>query len=87
MNKNKLLTQLNKANEQILMEFHDLMKGVIYNRYNKSKGFQFALLSKNLNSLYPLISIVNEEILTEFLKKQTPQNSLEPNNSTGHNIS
>ena len=38
------------------------MKGVIYNRYNKSKGFQFALLDKNLNELMNLVSKNNELI-------------------------
>ena len=73
MKQNKLLTELDQANSQILTEFYNLMKGVIYNRYNKSKGFQFALLDKNHNDLLPLISLVNEEILIRHFQEKQQQ--------------
>ncbi len=62
MNKNELIKQICFANELILREFYGRMKGVIANRYNKSKGFQFAMLDKNLQELMELIYTNNQLI-------------------------
>jgi hypothetical protein len=44
-----------KTNEAILYELRKLMCGVINNKYDKSKGFQFALLHKNFDKAEELI--------------------------------
>ncbi|MBU1875834.1 MAG: hypothetical protein ABH824_03665 [Nanoarchaeota archaeon] len=62
MDKNELIGQITKTNEAILFEFYGRMKGVIANRYGKSKGFQFAMLNKNLNELMDLVCRNNQLI-------------------------
>ncbi|MFH1276265.1 MAG: hypothetical protein ABIH82_04065 [Candidatus Woesearchaeota archaeon] len=42
-------------NEYILYQLRKLMCGVIANRYNKSKGFQFELLHKNFDNASAII--------------------------------
>jgi len=51
----KKVNKICKANEAILVELRNLMCGVINNKYNKSKGFQFALLHKNFDEAIELI--------------------------------
>jgi len=62
MNKKELIWQIQRTNELILIEFFNRMKGVIHNKHNKSKGFQFALLDKNLKDLLELQQINNEHL-------------------------
>ena len=51
----KKTNEICKANEAILFELRNLMCGVINNKYDKSKGFQFALLHKNFDRATELI--------------------------------
>ncbi|PIN76452.1 hypothetical protein COV17_02375 [Candidatus Woesearchaeota archaeon CG10_big_fil_rev_8_21_14_0_10_36_11] len=51
----KELNKICKTNEAILFELRKLMCGVINNKYDKSKGFQFALLHKNFDRAADLI--------------------------------
>jgi hypothetical protein len=44
-----------KANEAVLYRLRKLMCGVINNKHDKSKGFQFALLHKNFDEAEELI--------------------------------
>ncbi len=62
MTKDELIKHICRTNELILFEFYNRMKGVIYNRYGKSKGFQFAMLDKNLDELLDLVTYNNELI-------------------------
>ena len=55
MNKLNEICEISKTNEAILYDLRRLMCGVINNRYNKSKGFQFALLHKNFDRAEALI--------------------------------
>lgn len=71
--KNELIKEITHANVRILFEFYNRMKGVIYNRYNKSKGFQFAMLEKNLNELVALMEMSNKVISKEFQRKERPE--------------
>lgn len=64
------IDELTQRNSLILLEFYNRMKGVIANRYDKGKGFQFALLDKNLNELMELMCRNNELIREEFRKKE-----------------
>ena len=52
----------------ILLEFDSKMRGVIYNRHNKSKGFQFAMLEKNLNKVWDLIEN-NNDLIKKYLQE------------------
>ena len=45
----KTINEICYANELVLMELRRLMCGVIANKHGKSKGFQFALLHKNID--------------------------------------
>lgn len=74
MTKKELINQITWTNQQILYEFFNRMKGVIYNRYNKSKGFQFALLDKNLNELSELMG-ENNDLIRKYLQEK-PKNKL-----------
>ncbi len=74
----KLIKQITWTNQQILFEFYNLMKGVIYNRYNKSKGFQFALLDKNLTGLSKLMA-KNNDLIRTFAGKMISVSNLYKN--------
>ena len=58
--KQELKWQIQRTNELILIEFFNRMKGVIHNKHNKSKGFQFALLNKNLKDMLEIQQINNK---------------------------
>ncbi len=62
MKKNELIWQIQRTNELILIEFFNRMKGVIHNKHNKSKGFQFALLNKNLKEMLELQQINHKHL-------------------------
>ncbi len=62
LNKKELIDEITRNNEIILNEFMGRMRGVIYNRYDKSKGFQFAMLDKNYNELMDLVYLNNQFI-------------------------
>ena len=62
LSKQDLLWQVQRTNELILIEFFNRMKGVIHNKHNKSKGFQFALLNKNLKELLEMQQINNNHL-------------------------
>lgn len=62
MKKNESIWQIQRTNELILIEFFNRMKGVIHNKHNKSKGFQFALLNKNLKEMLALQQINNKHL-------------------------
>ena len=62
MKKNESIWQIQRTNELILIEFFNRMKGVIHNKHNKSKGFQFALLNKNLKEMLELQKINNKHL-------------------------
>ena len=51
----KNIDKICKENERVLFSLQKLMCGVIANKYNKSKGFQFALLHKNFDAATDLI--------------------------------
>jgi hypothetical protein len=51
----KKTNEICKANEAILYELRKLMCGVINNKYDKSKGFQFVMLHKNFDNASELI--------------------------------
>ena len=51
----KKVDEICKANEIVLFKLRQLMCGVINNKHNKSKGFQFALLHKNIDWASELI--------------------------------
>jgi len=62
----ELVNELTRTNQEILFEFYSKMKGVIANRYNKNKGFQFAMLDKNFKEAADFIEIFADILFDKF---------------------
>jgi hypothetical protein len=63
----ELIDELTRTNLEILAEFHSYMKGVIYNKYDKSKGFQFAILDRNFERAIEHIEVFADILYQKYL--------------------
>jgi len=56
----ELIDEITRTDIEILSEFYGKMKGVIANRHNKSRRFQFAMLDKNFKEAVELIIVLGD---------------------------
>ncbi len=66
----ELIDEITRTNLEILSEFYRNMKGVINNKYEKGKGFQFAMLDKNFVQAAEHIEVFADIIYNKFLNKE-----------------
>ncbi len=64
----ELIDELRQTNLQILSEFRGYMKGVIHNKHEKSKGFQFAMLDKNYEKAVDLIWFFSDTLYDKYIR-------------------